>query len=122
MAKFTFDTSKFKSPKQMDDKIRRALFGTCKHWDGPVETYARNNAPWTDRTGNARSGLQAQAARLGKDRFAIVLSHRVPYGIYLERKNDEQYAIIMPTIRVMGPKVASFLTKLMDRLDKQAGS
>lgn len=121
MGSFKFDTSKFKNPKQLDDKIRRALHGTCKYWAGPTESHARISAPWTDRTGNARSGLFAQAARFNKNSFGIILAHRMDYGIYLERSNDEKYAVIMPTIRVMGPKVQKFLTKLMDRLDKQVG-
>jgi hypothetical protein len=121
LASFRFDTSKFKSAKHLDDKIRRALFGVCRYWDGPVERYAKVNAPWTDRTGNARAELAAEAQKLARNRFGIVLSHGVDYGIYLEKSNDENYAIIMPTIRVMAPKVMAFCTKLMDRLDRQVG-
>lgn len=122
MGKFSFDTKKFKSPKHLDDKIRRALYGTCKYWAGPTEAHARKTAPWTDRTGNARAGLFATAVKFNKNRFGIIVAHRMDYGIYLEKANDEEYAVIMPTIRVIGPKVQKFLTKLMDRLDREAGS
>jgi hypothetical protein len=121
LASFSFDTHKFKSVKHLDTKIRRALFGVCKYWDGPVERYAKVNAPWTDRTGNARAQLAAEATKLSVNRFGIVLSQGVDYGIYLEKSNDENYAIILPTIRVMAPKVIRFCTKLMDRLDRQVG-
>lgn len=118
---FSMDTSKFKNAKHLDDKIDRALAGVMKYWDGPVEKYMKLNAPWTDRTTNARNGLSAQYAKLQKFEHAIVLSHAVDYGIYLEGSNDGKYAIIQPTIDVMGPKVIKFCTKLMDRLDKSVG-
>jgi hypothetical protein len=118
---FSWDTSKFKSVKHMEDKLQRALYGVVKYWDGPVERYMKHNAPWTDRTTNARNGLTAVAQKSGStiaaSNFAIVLSHSVDYGIYLE---DEQYKsarpIIMPTIKIYAPKVMKTLTKILDRL------
>jgi hypothetical protein len=121
LARFSFDTSKFKNPKHLDKKIQRALFGVCKYWDGNVERSAKTNAPWTDQTTNARNGLKAQAVQINATTFGIVLSHSMHYGIYLETKNDQRYAIIMPTIRLMAPRVMRFTTKLMDRLDRQVG-
>lgn len=118
---FTFDTSNFKSGRHLDLKIRRALFGVCKYWDGRVETHMKTKAPWRDRTTNARNGLAATAAKLGRSRFAIVLTHAVEYGIFLEVKNNGKYAIIMPSIKLYAPKVMKTLTKLMDRLDRAVG-
>jgi hypothetical protein len=118
---FTLDMSRFESPKHMELKLQRALYGVCRYWDGRVETYMKHNAPWTDRTTNARNGLTATAqksgSRIAASNFAIVLSHSVDYGIYLE---DERYAsarpIIMPTIRLYAPRVAKTLKKILDRL------
>lgn len=118
---FTLDTSRFKNVKHLDAKIERALFGVCKYWDGPVERYMKHHAPWHDRTTNARNGLAARAAKLGKGLYAIILSHAVDYGIYLERGTRYMRArpIIQPTIDIYSIKVMRFLNKLMDRLDKQ---
>ena len=120
---FEFDTSRFQSPKIMDRKINRALFGVCKYWDGPVERHMKQNAPWKDRTSNARNGLTATAVKLQGKRFdansfAIVLAHGVDYGIYLEAKDEEHGGrpIILPTIKLYAPKVMKTLTKLMRRL------
>jgi HK97 gp10 family phage protein len=120
---FTLDTTKFKNVKHLDTKIERALFGVCKYWDGKVEAHMKHNAPWHDRTTNARNGLAARAAKLGKGLFAIILSHAVDYGIYLEKGTRYMRArpIIQPTIDIYSPKVMLFLNKLMDRLDKQVG-
>lgn len=113
---FSFDTSKFKSPVAMEKKLNRAIFGVAKYWDGRVEAHAKQRAPWSDRTTNARSGLRAEAVKLGAGVFAIILSHAVTYGIYLETRWNERYAIIMPTIRAYAPKVIRTLNKILDRL------
>lgn len=120
---FSLDTTVFKNVKHLDTKIERALFGVAKYWDGPVERWMKHNAPWHDRTSNARNGLTARAAKLGKGLYAIILSHSVDYGIYLERGTRYMRArpVIQPAIAIYSPKVMAFLTKLMDRLDKQVG-
>lgn len=67
-----------------------------------VQDYARENAPWENRTGDARQGLVAKAEqRLWT--YTITLSHTVNYGIWLEVRWDGKYAIILPTLEHMGP-------------------
>lgn len=113
---FRWDASRFENPKKMEAKIRRALHGVVKYWDGPVEKHIKTKAPWKDRTGNARSGLAATAVKESDDVYSIVMTYSVDYGIYLERANDGNYATIIPTLPVYGPKVIATCTKIMDRL------
>lgn len=119
---FTWDTSKFKSVRNMEDKLQRALYGVVKYWDGPAEEHMKHNAPWTDRTTNARNGLFATAQKsantIAASTFAIILGHSVDYGIFLElgTKNMKARPIIMPTIEKYAPKVMKTLTKILDRL------
>ncbi len=80
-----------------------------------VESYMKLNAPWTDQTGNARNGLAARAYQDGEE-FGIVLYHQVDYGIWLETRFGGRYAIIDPTIEVMGPRVMSSFERILDRL------
>lgn len=70
-----------------------------------TETYAKSNAPWRDRTGNARSGLAAQSSTRATATggiYQIDLYHRVPYGIWLETKHGGRNAIISRAISVEG--------------------
>jgi len=69
-----------------------------------MQAYAQANAPWSDITGNARSGLEATVSREGMD-IVIDLHHSVDYGIWLETIQDGEYAIILPTIEALGPQV-----------------
>lgn len=69
-----------------------------------VELYAKENAPWEDRTGDARDGLTAEAITEGST-MVIVLYHTVDYGIWLEVRNSGEYAIILPTLEHMAPVV-----------------
>lgn len=114
---FNIDTSKFKSPKEMERKLLRAVHATVKYWDGPIEAWMKHNAPWTDRTTNARNGLFARAIRQGV-RFLIVLAHRVDYGIFLEVGTEDmrERPIIRPAIALWSPRVIATLTKILDRL------
>lgn len=118
---FSFDTKGFKGAKHLDDKIDRAIGGVCKYWDGKFEAHAKVHAPWTDRTTNARNGLRFVHVKVKKFKHWIIGTHSVEYGIYLEKANDEKYATIMPTIRLMAPRVMGMFVKIMDRLDRAAG-
>jgi hypothetical protein len=69
-----------------------------------VLDYARQNAPWADRTGDARAKLSTKV-RENKNSVVVRLAHGVPYGIFLELCNSGRYAIIRPTITSMGPEV-----------------
>lgn len=119
---FSFNTGRFKSAEHMEQRLMRAIGGVAKYWDGPIEGYMKEQAPWTDRTTNARNGLKAQHVEVSPGRHWILMTHSVHYGVYLETKNDGRYAIIIPTLRVYGPKVMGTLIKILDRLDHVGGA
>lgn len=67
-----------------------------------MEAFAKQSAPWTDRTTDARQGLSGEPfAENGIVGASIV--HSVPYGIWLENRFDRRYAIIGPTQAVFAP-------------------
>lgn len=67
-----------------------------------AERYMKSNAPWTDRTGNARQGLHAAVQRERLKLYALILAHTVEYGIWLEVTHGGANRIIEPTIRSQG--------------------
>lgn len=78
-----------------------------------AENYAKQNAPWTDRTGDARERLHATVEETGPI-GTIVLSHGVDYGIWLEVANQGRYSIIPETIEVVGPLVMRDLQNMIN--------
>lgn len=83
------------------------------YWAVSLADKARAGAPWTDRTGNARSGLFG-AVEKGKGRVTIYLSHgeRIDYGVYLELNHAGRFAIIWPTITDNADKVMASFRKI----------
>jgi hypothetical protein len=64
-----------------------------------MEEYARENAPWTDRTGNARDLLRAQVVHNeALQSSTAFLGHGVEYGVWLEIMGGGEFAIVGPTI------------------------
>lgn len=96
-------------------QLHRAAVVITHRMAPEVENHMKLNAPWTDRTGNARNGLAARPYEEAES-VGIVLYHQVSYGIFLEVSNAGRYAIINPTIDVMGPRVMAAYNDLLSRL------
>lgn len=94
---------------------KRAIIATAERYAGIAESEAKANAPWTDRTGNARNGIGSAVYEEG-DQIVLALYHQVPYGIYLEVKSSGKYAVIMPTINDIGPRLMKTLNQIMGAL------
>lgn len=80
-----------------------------------AESWMKQNAPWTDRTGNARSGLATKPGRSGTS-WVIDLFGRVPYQIWLEVRWAGRYAIIVPALQNQGAALMRNLEGLFSRL------
>lgn len=114
--------------KEFGPKLNKAVGAIMKKNAPKVQNYARANAPWTDRTGNARQGLFAnysadregflgsQFGGNGKGTHVIDVYHSVNYGIWLEIRWAGKYAIINPTVEHEGARIMGDLSKLMSKL------
>jgi hypothetical protein len=96
----------------------RAITATMGFYATRAVQHARQNAPWTDRTANARNGLFARAER-DVPNYRIIVGHGVDYGIWLETRWSGRYAIIRPTVDVIAPQVMVTVSKLYDRMFKR---
>jgi hypothetical protein len=104
-------------------KVQEALVKIAKYFEPVLEAYAKANAPWTDRTANARQGLRAyigtdapagypSSQQLAKDVVELFLSHGMYYGIFLETRFAGQFAIIYPTLQQHAPDVQRMLREV----------
>ncbi len=78
-----------------------------------IESWMRNNAPWTNRTGNARRYLNAVVYPVMYDWIVLQVAHGVPYGLSLETVSLGRYQILAPTIDRWGAILMDDVKNLM---------
>jgi len=76
------------------DEVAEQEFDTAA---SDIEESAKRDAPWADRTGDARDGLTATVYN-DKGLVGVVLYHTVEYGKWLELIQNGRFAIIRPTL------------------------
>ena len=110
---FKFDASNLiKGLAEREIKTRAALGLYADTVAKKMETHAKSNKPWVDRTGRAKQSLNSSWKWVG-DVARVELSHGVYYGIYLELCNEKKYAIIKPTIDIISPQAIRGLNKIL---------
>lgn len=70
-----------------------------------METYAKQNAPWIDRTGNARRTLSGFVAQDGEDTLLVGIAGHMYYSPNLELHYGGRYAILAPTTDMYAPRI-----------------
>jgi len=106
MSNFTFDLSGInRGLEQYMARVSVAIRRVAEYYAPILENYAKTNAPWTDRTANARQSLHTFVEELSRNVVALYLSHGMNYGIHLETRYAGRYAIIWPTIEAHLPVI-----------------
>lgn len=99
MAELVWDPSEFvQSCEQYRNKFLTSVLLICEIASTKMEAYAKSNAIWTDRTGNARQKLKGEAAWVSKDQIMIAVSHHMSYGFWLELAHGRKYKILEQSI------------------------
>lgn len=111
---FVFD-SLSPSLQQLLPKVDAAVDLVFDRYEAEAETYARTQAPWTDRTGNARAGLFAQHEADHMVKHELIIYGTMPYTFWLEVRWSGKYAIIGPTMFEMAPRMAADLAAAVSR-------
>jgi hypothetical protein len=84
--------------RRYEERVIQAIHAVADHFSAVIESEAKANAVWVDRTGAARQTLSGFKIELAKEIVAIYLAGGVDYQIFLELKNQGRYAIILPTL------------------------
>lgn len=92
--------------------IQQGLLAIAYYYESEIENWMKANAPWTDRTGNARQSLYAIVDALVEE-VVITFGHGVTYGKYLEFKHFGTYAIVAPAIDHFLPLIAKSVWELL---------
>lgn len=94
------------------NKAQAALFLYAQTSSKKLEGYMKTNAPWQNRTSNARQTLSGTVSKIPAG-YRITLSHGVDYGIFLELANEKKYAIVAPTVNTQSSAVFTGLNNLL---------
>ena len=70
-----------------------------------MEGSAKLNAPWTDRTGNARRTLAGFVKQTDADTLLIGIAGHMPYSPMLELYYNGRFAILVPTVDMYAPAI-----------------
>lgn len=90
------------------DKVIAAVEQVAIYLEPILEGYAKTEARWTDRTGNARQSLHTWHD-VANDIVTVYIGHGVEYGIWLEVRWAGRYSIIWPTIEAHLVPIARLL-------------
>lgn len=85
-----------------------------------IRQQMQREAPWADRTGEARRKLSAEVAQSGRQ-VSLILSHGVAYGQWLELAHGGRWAIVGPTTMKMGPAIMRGMAGLMEKQGSGSG-
>ena len=98
----------------LDDVGKRGREGGVKAMEATMaeaEAEAKREAPWTDRTGNARNSIGGYTDDSNKDNPVGILSIGVYYGVFLELKNNGKYRIVWPMLEVAATRLPVWMRK-----------
>lgn len=110
---FRFDPSA--SLKKMVEIKQRSMFAAeqvAKSTAARMEGEAKRNAPWTDRTGNARQTIRGVSGWAGK-KLRCGVTGNMEYSPYLELTHAGQNAVIWPTVQANKQKIMDAYRKVV---------
>lgn len=87
-------TAMVKAMDMAETKLRIALKLLADTASKKMEEWAKENAPWENRTSNARQGLLGEGYWENEDVLVCAIMHQVDYGIWLELAMEKKYAIL----------------------------
>ena len=90
--------------KEVEKKVKAAIGLYADTAAKRMEGEAKINAPWTDRTGNARNSIRGDFDWQGS-KAVITLSGNMDYSVWLELAHGKKYAILKPTIDKNTPEI-----------------
>lgn len=100
----------------IDDQINDFIDNTMEEAAAEGEKTMKAEAPWRDRTRDARSGLWAGTYASGNKRI-LDMGHSVSYGVYLEERWGGRYQVVMPVLVRTGRAVMRSLEDMFAEME-----
>ena len=94
-----------KNLDKYNERVREALRIVSHSASKEMEAYAKANAKWVDRTGNARQKLTGDAYWKNTKALETVIMHQMDYGVWLELAMGKKYAILEEALNSKAPEL-----------------
>lgn len=109
---------------QYADQLEQEITSLAERMTDEITAYMKQNAPWTDRTGEARASLYSVVQHEARQMISVLVSHGtlIPYGVYLELSYGGKNAIIAPTIDIFGPRLWREVQAVVQRATSGTGA
>jgi hypothetical protein len=78
--------------------------------------FAKEQASWTDRTGDAREGLDTDVV-YANNSIIWSMYHTVDYGLWLETIQSGRFSVIMPTLELFASRIGDHLSEDVEGVD-----
>lgn len=118
MADFEIDVREVRDNLvNMQERSHAAIMMIAKQGANEFENFAKQNRPWTDRTGRARQSLKGYTEE-ERNGVKVVIAHGVDYGYSLEMEHEQRYAICWPTVQAIGARVISSFRDLLRMISR----
>ena len=98
--------------KMVENKVRAAIGLYADTAAKKMETEAKKNKPWENRTSNAVNSILGDFNWQG-NRAVITLSGNVDYFVFLELAHGKKYSILAPTVYQYASEVLKGYQKLV---------
>ena len=99
--------------RQHESKLKQAIKILTGVGAKKMENWAKTNAKWVDRTGNARQGITGEADWISDAKIQIALSYSVHYGIWLELAMERRFSILEDAIEQNKDELITAYKRLM---------
>lgn len=109
------DLTAVENLKRLEGRMVPALTAIASAGALELESYMKQNRPWTDRTGRAKASLFAVVSQPDSMVIRTTLGHGVSYGKWLELAHSQKYAVVIPTMR---SKSKEYFQHFLDFVDK----
>jgi hypothetical protein len=95
---------KLKQEKEAD------FLDAFQQWATLAQNTSKQNAPWRDRTGNARNSIFGVGVK--EDRIRAYHGIGMFYGVFLELSFQGRYRVIWPTMEALKGVLGNMIKKL----------
>ena len=97
-----FDTQEVvRNLNKFEGNVKSAAKVALRLTGAQTVNYAKSNAPWTDRTGNARQSIHEEFNE-DSGTYSSSVGIGAEYGVYLELSNGGRFRIVDPAVFTYG--------------------